>query len=82
MHPRDMIVLVFGMLVCVAAGGFVLAYVAREARRDSRDFWTPEGERLIADARRRSDVMRQRSGDLRHRVTSVSTRAKGHESSQ
>ncbi|MGB3184880.1 MAG: hypothetical protein WBG36_17655 [Ornithinimicrobium sp.] len=73
-----MVALVIGMLICVAAGGFVLAYVAREARRDSREFWTPEGERLIADARRRGDEMWQRSGDLRQRVTTASTRGRGN----
>ncbi|MGB5953589.1 MAG: hypothetical protein WBG57_13865 [Ornithinimicrobium sp.] len=81
MHPRDMVALVIGMLICVAAGGFVLAYVARDARRDSREFWTPEGERLIADARRRGDEMWQRSGELRHRVTSAPSRAKGNNTS-
>lgn len=76
MHPRDMVALVIGMVVCVAAGGFVLGYVARDARRESRAFWTPEGERLIADARRRGDQMWQRSGDLRQRVTTASARPK------
>lgn len=77
MHPRTMVALVIGMLICCAAAGLVLAYVAREARRDSREFWTPEGERLIADARRRGDEIWQRSGDLRHRVTSASVRSRG-----
>lgn len=81
MHPIDMVALVIGMLICVAAGGFVLAYVAREARRESRDFWTPEGERLIADARRRGDEMWQRSGDLRQRVTSAPSRVKKDDAS-
>jgi len=63
-----MVVLVLGMLTCVATGGVVLGYVAREARRDEREFWTPEGERLIADARRRGDELRQRSEHWRHRA--------------
>jgi len=63
-----MVVLVLGMLTCVATGGVVLGYVAREARREEREFWTPEGERLIADARRRGDELRQRSDELRYRV--------------
>ncbi len=74
--------MVIGMLICVAAGGFVLAYVAREARRESREFWTPEGERLIAEARRRGDEVWQRSGDLRQRVTTASTRGKREGSPQ
>jgi len=68
MHAVCMVVLVLGMLTCVATGGVVLGYVAREARRDEREFWTPEGERLIADARRRGDELRQRSDQWRHRV--------------
>ncbi len=72
-----MIVLVFGMFTCVAVGGVVLAYVARDARRDSRDFWTPEGERLIADARRRGDQLVQRGEVLKQRVGTASTRHKG-----
>ncbi len=71
-----MVALVFGMLACVATGGVVLGYVAREARRDSREFWTPEGERLIADARRRGDDLWHRGDQLRHRVGEASSRRK------
>ncbi|MGB7424439.1 MAG: hypothetical protein WA903_06015 [Ornithinimicrobium sp.] len=72
-----MVVLVLGMLVCVATGGVVLGYVAREARRDSREFWTPEGEQLIADARRRGDDLLHRGDQLRHRVGASAPRRKG-----
>lgn len=65
-----MIALVVGMLFCVGVGGLVLAYVARDARRDSREFWTPEGERLIADVRRRSEDLKDRREGLRQRALS------------
>ncbi|MGC1208736.1 MAG: hypothetical protein WA880_12345 [Ornithinimicrobium sp.] len=72
-----MVVLVFGMLVCVTTGGVVLGYVAREARRDSREFWTPEGEQFIADARRRGDDLLHRGDQLRQRVGTATPRRKG-----
>ncbi len=71
-----MVALVLGMLVCVATGGVVLGYVAREARRDSREFWTPEGEEFISNARRRSDELRHRGKALRQRVGTATHRAK------
>ena len=73
---RSMVALVLGMLVCVATGGVVLGYVAREARRDSRDFWTPEGEQWISDAARRRDDLIHRGDALRHRVGARTHRAK------
>ncbi len=78
---RGMIALVLGMLVCVTTGGVVLGYVAREARRDSRDFWTPEGEQLISDARRRGDELMHRGDALRQRVGVHTHRAKEHDNS-
>ena len=50
-----MIVIVLTMLVCVALGGLVVGYVAVEARRDGREIFTPEGEEILAGARRRHD---------------------------
>ncbi len=76
-----MVALVAGMLVCVTAGGVVLAYVAREARRDSREFWTPEGEKLISDAMRRGDELRNRGDALRQRVGAHTHRAKEDDNS-
>lgn len=62
MHSGPMVVLVIVVLLCVAAGAVVLGYTAREARRDSREFWTPAGERLISDVRRRGGEMPGRGG--------------------
>lgn len=48
-----MFALVLAMLFCVAIGAGVLGYVMLEARREGRgEFWTAEGEELIAGARR------------------------------
>ena len=48
-----MLALVLSMLFCVAIGSGVVGYVMLEARREGRgEFWTPEGEELIAGARR------------------------------
>lgn len=52
-----MIALVLAMLVCVALGGLVVGYVAVEARRDGRELFTPEGEELLASARRRQQQL-------------------------
>ncbi len=76
-----MVALVLGMLVCVTAGAVVLGYVAREARRDSREFWTPEGEQLISDAVRRGDELRHRGDALRERVGVLTHRSKEHDNS-
>ena len=76
-----MVALVLGMLVCVTAGGVVLGYVARQARRESRDFWTPEGEQFISDAVRRGDDLMHRGDALRQRVGGRVHRAKEHNNS-
>ncbi len=53
------------MLLCVALGVGVVGYVMIEARREGRgEFWTPEGEELIAGARRRSEQVRSRGEQL------------------
>ena len=72
-----MVVLVLVMLLCVAAGAVVLGYVAAEARRDSREFWTPEGEALIADVRRRGGELVERGDGWRHRTMTHVGRDKG-----
>lgn len=53
-----MIALVLAMVVCVALGGLVVGFVAVEARRDGRQVLTPEGEELVASARRRGEGLR------------------------
>lgn len=61
----DMLALVLVMLLCVAAGAGVVVFVMVEARREGRgEFWTPEGEELIAGARRTTDRVRARGGQL------------------
>lgn len=69
-----MLALVVGMFFCVAVSAAVIGFVAREARLDSRDFWTPEGERLIADVRRRGTDLRARGEGLRQRAPSAAAR--------
>ncbi len=74
-----MFALVLGMLLCVAVSSAVIAYAAREAQRESRNFWTPEGERLIAGVRRRgSELKAQGEGMRQHaRRATVRTRHAG-----
>jgi len=43
-----MIVLVFGMLVCVVLAVAVVGLVAIPARREGRDLLTPKGEEVVA----------------------------------
>lgn len=71
-----MVALVLGMLVCVAVGGVVVGYVAREARREEREFWTPEGEEWISNAVRRGDDLRRRGDAMRQRVGAHTHREK------
>lgn len=53
------------MLFCVAIGAGVVGYVMLEARREGRgEFWTAEGEELIAGARRTTEKVRARGGEL------------------
>ncbi|KUG51595.1 hypothetical protein AVL62_09770 [Serinicoccus chungangensis] len=60
-----MLALVLAMLMCVALGAGVVGYVMIEARREGRgQFWTPEGEELIAGARRRGEQVRSRGEQL------------------
>lgn len=67
------------MLLCVALGAGVVGYVMIEARREGRgDFWTPEGEELIAGVRRTGEKVRsrgeQRYADARGASAPVSRR--------
>ena len=71
-----MVFVVMGMLLCVAARAVVLGYVALEARRESREFWTPEGERLIAGVRSRGGEIRDRGEGLRQRAVTVGARGR------
>ncbi|MDO5740340.1 MAG: hypothetical protein Q4P07_09345 [Ornithinimicrobium sp.] len=60
-----MFALVLAMLFCVAIGAGVVGYVMLEARREGRgDFWTAEGEELIAGARRTTEKVVARSEEL------------------
>lgn len=68
-----MIALVLAMLVCVALGGLVVGYVAVEARRDGREVFTPEGEEMLASARRRQQELKGR-GERLARKTATSVR--------
>lgn len=65
-----MLALVLAMLMCVALGAGVVGYVMIEARREGRGgFWTPEGEELIAGARRTGERVRSRSEQLSRTAT-------------
>ena len=60
-----MFALVLAMLMCVALGAGVVGYVMLEARREGRgEFWTPEGEELLAGARRTGHKVVTRSEQL------------------
>lgn len=60
-----MLALVLAMIFCVAIGTGVVGYVMLEARREGRgEFWTAEGEELIAGARRTGEKVRTRGGQL------------------
>lgn len=69
-----MLALVLAMLFCVTVGAGVVGYVMLEARREGRgEFWTAEGEELIAGARRTGEKVRNRGEQLR-RSTAARTR--------
>lgn len=64
-----MLALIIAMIICVALGAGVVGFVMIEARREGRgEFWTAEGEELIAGVRRTSgrvgEKVRQRSSQL------------------
>jgi len=63
-----MIALVLAMLVCVVLGGLVVAFVAVEARRDGREVLTPEGEELLASARRGQEALLERGEQVARRT--------------
>jgi len=62
-----MIVIVLTMLLCVALGGLVVGYVAVEARRDGREIFTPEGEEILASAKRRQEDLMVRGEQFARR---------------
>lgn len=60
-----MLALVLAMLFCVVIGAGVVGYVMLEARREGRGgFWTVEGEEMIAGARRTTEKVRVRGGEI------------------
>jgi hypothetical protein len=60
-----MLALVLAMLFCVVIGAGVVGYVMLEARREGRGgFWTAEGEEMIAGARRTTEKVRVRGGEI------------------
>lgn len=60
-----MFALVLAMIFCVAIGAGVMGYVMIEARREGRgEFWTAEGEELIAGARRTTGKVVARGEEL------------------
>ncbi|AXH94866.1 hypothetical protein [Ornithinimicrobium avium] len=60
-----MLALFLAILFCVAVGLGIVGYVLLEARREGRgEFWTAEGEELIAGARRTTDKVRHRGERL------------------
>ncbi len=60
-----MLALVLAMLFCVAIGVGIVGYVLVEARREGRgEFWTAEGEELIAGARRTTEKVRSRGEQI------------------
>lgn len=66
-----MIAIVLAMLLCVAAGGLVVGFVAVEARRDGRELLTPEGEELLASARRRQEALKGHGEKVARRTSQV-----------
>lgn len=60
--------LVVSILLVLILSAVVMGYVAVEARKEDRQFWTPEGERLIAEARRRGGDMKGKGDALRQRT--------------
>jgi len=49
-----MLVLVFGMLLCLALGVAVVCLVAVPARRDGREVLTPRGDEVVSVVRERT----------------------------
>jgi hypothetical protein len=65
---EDMIAMILGMLVCVAAAAVVVGYVAVEARRDGREVLTPQGERILRQVRRQGEDLRDKGEDAARRT--------------
>lgn len=73
-HAGSMIVLLLALLACSLPAALVVGYVAVEARRDGRDVFTPEGEQLLADVRRRGDHLLDRGDQLRKKTADTVSR--------
>ena len=59
-----MLALIIAMIICVALGAGVVGFVMIEARREGRgQFWTAEGEELIAGVRRTSEKVGEKVKD-------------------
>ncbi|GAA1143916.1 hypothetical protein [Ornithinicoccus hortensis] len=69
-----MIVLLIAVLACSVPAALVVGYVAVEARRDGRDLFTPQGEQILADVRRRGDHLRDRGEALRQKTADAVSR--------
>lgn len=68
-----MLALVVAMVICVSLGAGVVAFVMLEARREGRgEFWTAEGEELIAGVRRTSERVGEK---VRERGSQLGTTA-------
>lgn len=69
-----MIVLLIAVLACSVPAALVVGYVAVEARRDGRGLFTPQGEQILADVRRRGDHLRDRGEALRQKTAGAVSR--------
>lgn len=77
-----MVVLIFGMLLCVVLAVAVVGLVAIPARRQGRDLLTPRGEEVMSRVRVRTgsamETAREKTGDAmgaaRDKVADVTSR--------
>jgi hypothetical protein len=63
-HPRGMVWLIIGMLLCVGLALAVVAIVAIPARREGRDLLTPQGEELVALVKEKTESTIEKTGDV------------------
>lgn len=64
-----MVVLIIGMLVCIALAGAVVGLVAVPARREGREILTPKGEEVVS-------AVREKTGSAVSRTSTAVTSAK------
>jgi hypothetical protein len=61
-----MVVLIFGMLLCLALAVAVVGLVAIPARREGRDVLTPKGEKVLSRVREKTgsamETAREKTG--------------------